>query len=62
MSSLEAFSAISGFRNARRALERLPDHMLKGIGIGRAEIDAVTARGRKRNQNRTALSSLPLAR
>src|SRR5450755_4947230 len=30
-------------RNARRALE-LPDHMLKDIGIGRAEIDAVTAR------------------
>jgi hypothetical protein len=36
--------------------------MLKDIGIGRAEIDAVTARGRKRNQNRTASSSLPLAR
>jgi hypothetical protein len=28
--------------------------MLKDIGIGRAKIDAVTARGGKRNQNRTA--------
>jgi uncharacterized protein YjiS (DUF1127 family) len=49
-------------RNARRAPERLPDHALKDMGIRRAEIDAVTARGRKRNQNRTASSSLPLAR
>jgi hypothetical protein len=28
--------------------------MLKDIGIVRAEVDAVTARGGKRNQNRTA--------
>ena len=49
-------------RNARRALERPPDHMLKDIGIGCAEIDVVTARCRKRNQNRTASSNLPLAR
>jgi uncharacterized protein YjiS (DUF1127 family) len=35
--SLEAFR----IRNARCALERLPDHMLEDIGIGRAEIDAV---------------------
>ena len=48
--------------NARRALEQLPDHMLEDIGIGRAEIDAVTARCRKRNQNCTASRSLPLAR
>ena len=48
-------------RSARRALERLTDHMLKisGSGVLRS---AVTARGRKRNQNHTASSSLPLVR
>jgi uncharacterized protein YjiS (DUF1127 family) len=48
--------------NARRALQRLSDHVLKDIGISRAEIDAVSVRGRKRSENRSASSGSPLAR
>jgi uncharacterized protein YjiS (DUF1127 family) len=41
-------------RNARRTLAQLPDHALKDIGIGRAEIDTATASGRVRDRDKAA--------
>ncbi len=41
LSSRLLFSAAAGFQasRARRELARLPDHMLKDIGLARDEID-----------------------
>ncbi len=51
---VKGFQRYFRIRRARRALAQLPDHALKDIGIGRAEIDAATARGRTRDESRAA--------
>ncbi|MBB4302144.1 uncharacterized protein YjiS (DUF1127 family) [Rhodobium orientis] len=39
-------------RTAIRALESLNDHQLKDIGLGRADIPSIVAKGRKTQKNR----------